>query len=71
MIRAIILISMMLGFGQNAPPFDGKRAMDLLITQCSFGPRFPGSEGHLQMKKFLTHIKDVTLHSPIILPALI
>jgi len=53
MIRFTILISIVLCFGQNIPPFDGKRAMDLLVTQCSFGPRFPGSEGHSQMKKFM------------------
>ena len=41
--------------GQNAPPFDGNRAMNLLNTQCEFGPRFPESEGHLKMKKFLVN----------------
>ena len=49
----IILIAMIFCFGQNPPSFDGKRAMDLLITQCTFGPRFPSSEGHSQMKKFM------------------
>ena len=44
---------MVICYGQNAPPFDGNRAMDLLRTQCDFGPRFPGSEGHSQMKKFM------------------
>ena len=53
MLRTIILISLVLCFGQNPPPFDGKRAMDLLITQCEFGPRFPGSNGHTQMKIFM------------------
>ena len=41
--------------GQNVPPFDGNRAMNLLHTQCEFGPRFPESEGHLKMKKFLVN----------------
>ena len=27
--------------------------MDLLQTQCNFGPRFPGSEGYERMKIFL------------------
>ena len=53
MLRAFILILMVFCFGQNVPPFDGKRAMDLLLTQCAFGPRFPGSEGHSQMKIFM------------------
>ena len=44
---------MLLCFGQNTPPFDGKRAMDLLIIQCAFGPRFPGSTGYLHMKNFM------------------
>ena len=44
---------MILCFGQNVPLFDGKRAMNLLITQCEFGPRFPESEGHSKMKIFM------------------
>ena len=53
MLRVFILISLVLCFGQNPPSFDGQRAMDLLITQCEFGPRFPGSNGHTQMKIFM------------------
>jgi len=53
MMRTFILILMAFCFGQNPPQFDGKRAMDLLITQCAFGPRFPGSNGHTQMNKFM------------------
>jgi glutaminyl-peptide cyclotransferase len=30
----------------GAPVFDGDRAYDDLVTQCSFGPRCPGSPGH-------------------------
>jgi len=47
----IILLS--LSFSQNIPFFNAERAMELLITQCSFGPRYPGSPGHKQMKMFL------------------
>ena len=53
MIRLIILILIVFCFGQNAPSFDGERAMNLLIKQCEFGPRFPNSVGHSQMKKFM------------------
>jgi len=53
MLRAFILILMVFCFGQNVPPFHGQRAMNLLITQCEFGPRFPGSNGHTQMKMFM------------------
>ena len=52
-MRTFILILVAFCFGQNPPQFDGKRAMDLLITQCAFGPRFPGSSGHTQMNKFM------------------
>ena len=52
-MRTFILILLAFCFGQNPPQFDGKRAMDLLITQCAFGPRFPGSNGHTQMKQFM------------------
>jgi len=51
--KILILILFGLCFGQNAPPFDGNRAMNLLQTQCDFGPRFPESEGHVKMKKFM------------------
>ena len=40
-------------FSQDIPFFNAKRSMDLLKTQCAFGPRYPGSPGHQQMKKFL------------------
>jgi hypothetical protein len=54
MTRASILITItVLCFGQDIPSFDSNRAMDLLVKQCTFGPRFPGSDGHLQMKAFL------------------
>ena len=53
MKKILVLILFGLCFGQNAPPFDGNRAMKLLQTQCDFGPRFPESEGHVKMKKFM------------------
>ena len=53
MKKILVLILFGLCFGQNAPPFDGNRAMNLLQTQCDFGPRFPESEGHVKMKKFM------------------
>ena len=53
MKKILVLILIGLCFVQNAPPFDGNRAMKLLQTQCDFGPRFPESEGHVKMKKFM------------------
>ena len=32
--------------------FDGKLAYDYLLKQCSFGPRYPGSEAHKEVKDF-------------------
>ena len=53
MNRISILITIVLCFGQNIPFFDSNRSMDLLEIQCAFGPRFPGSDGHAQMKEYL------------------
>ncbi len=40
-------------FSQQIPYFSEKRAMDLLVKQCDFGPRYPGSVGHEKMKVYL------------------
>jgi len=40
-------------FSQQIPYFSEKRAMDLLVEQCDFGPRYPGSVGHEKMKVYL------------------
>ena len=40
---------------QDVVYFDGKRAMDFIEYQCSFGPRYPGSDGH---KKFASSLKS-------------
>lgn len=33
--------------------FDGEKAYALLKAQCDFGPRFPGSPGHVKMREWL------------------
>lgn len=38
----------------GSPTFDGARAYDLLVKQCSFGSRNPGSVAHRQALDFLT-----------------
>ena len=38
---------------QEAPPFDGRRAYELLEAQVALGPRYPGSPGHAKMVAFL------------------
>jgi len=34
------------GAEESSPEFSARRAMALLVRQCEFGPRNPGSEGH-------------------------
>lgn len=41
-------------YSQDIPSFNANRAMELLKKQCAFGPRYPSSAGHEQMKLFLT-----------------
>ena len=47
----IILISF--SFTQYAPYFNGEKAYEYLLKQCSFGPRYPGSEAHIEFKDYL------------------
>ena len=35
---------------QYAPPFNEEKAFEYLLKQCSFGPRNPGSQGHVDFK---------------------
>ena len=53
MNKIILIIFLIICNGQNAPPFDGNRAMDLLQTQCDFGPRNPGSAGYYSCLDFM------------------
>ncbi len=59
----ILLINFL--FCQEAIYFDGQRAKDLIDYQCSFGPRYPGSEGHQRfadsLKIFLDKLVDMNL----------
>ncbi len=41
------------GCQSAAPAFNGEAAYDLLLKQCEFGPRNPGSEGYRQCKTWL------------------
>ncbi len=33
--------------------FEGNKAMELLVAQTDMGPRWPGSDGHLQVREFI------------------
>ena len=60
-----IFIFLQFVFTQDVVYFDGYRAMHHLYYQCSFGPRFPGSEGHKifsdSLKVFLDNLADMNL----------
>ncbi len=55
MKRLLIIISTVgfIGCQNNPPEFDGYRAFDNLETQCSFGPRNPGSDGYIDCMNFI------------------
>ena len=50
-ITLFILFSVCLS--NSIPSFNANLSMDYLLKQCSFGPRYPGSEGASKMKKFM------------------
>ena len=50
-ITLFILFSVCLS--NSIPSFNANQSMDYLLKQCSFGPRYPGSEGASKMKKFM------------------
>ncbi len=37
----------------EVPKFDAQRAYDLIVRQCSFGPRNPGSDGHEACRQWI------------------
>lgn len=46
--------------GINAPPFDSANAYELLVRQCAFGPRVPGTAAHDSCLGFLeSHLKQL------------
>ena len=50
-MRYLILLIIGLIFCQNN--FNSNKAFDLILEQCSFGPRYPGSVGHEKCKNFI------------------
>ena len=44
---------LLLASGCGRPEFDGELAYSLLVRQCEFGPRPPGSEAHDEMRDWL------------------
>ena len=37
----------------DIPKFDSNKAFTYLVKQCEFGPRNPGSSGHLEFSNYL------------------
>ena len=59
MKRIIYILFLGISLSQYAPDFDGEKAYDFLLKQCSFGPRYPGSKGHDLFQKYLrNYLKD-------------
>ena len=52
-MKLFIIILFSVTFAQFAPKFDGDEAYEFLLKQCSFGPRYPGSQAHIDFKNYL------------------
>ena len=56
-IRILCLIAGALLFSScgtgDAPAFDGSSAYRFLVEQCGLGPRYPGSENHRRVQRYL------------------
>ena len=55
-IKIILFVS--LGTAQNIPYFDGDLAFSYLVKQCEFGPRYPGSNEHIDIKDYFIEFLD-------------
>ena len=53
MKKIIYILFLGISLSQYAPDFDGQKAYEFLLKQCSFGPRYPGSSGHVNFKDYL------------------
>ena len=53
-IIVFIIMSMAnLGCETVMPVFNEEKAFNHLLAQCEFGPRNPGSDGHMKTKKYI------------------
>jgi len=53
MRKIIYILFLGVSLSQYAPDFNGEKAYEFLLKQCSFGPRYPGSSGHIDFKNYL------------------
>jgi glutaminyl-peptide cyclotransferase len=50
----VIVLSLGAGCGKKeVPEFDQQRAFRFLEEQCNMGPRYPGSKGHQEVRKYI------------------
>ena len=55
----LVILFQSILLSQSIPYFDSDKAFSYLELQCDFGPRYPGSEGHLNFKNYLEEfLKD-------------
>jgi len=59
----LVMLNATKSYGQNVPHFDKKRAFEYLVKQCEFGPRNPGSSGHLACLEYLIAELSKTAHN--------
>ena len=52
MFKNFFYLYISFSFAQYAPSFDGEKAYEHLLKQCSFGPRYPGSDAHKKLKNY-------------------
>jgi len=52
-LRIIFLVLTIFNFLFCVPKFFGYKAYNHILKQCSFGPRNPGSQGHINFKNYL------------------
>jgi len=52
-IKSLFILLFGISNMQSIPYFDAEKAFLYLEKQCDFGPRYPGSKGHLEFKDYL------------------
>ena len=52
-IKSLFILLFGISNMQSIPYFDAEKAFSYLKKQCDFGPRYPGSKGHLEFKDYL------------------
>ena len=51
-MKKFVYILLIFNISQSIPYFDGDLAFEYLKKQCDFGPRYPGSKAHIELKEY-------------------